>query len=250
MLFAWLDLNRAVALAVGTVLAGGLFGAGIEVSSALSTAATTPVSSESSPLATEPAVTLVAVPRESEAVVPPARAHSATAPHGALAAAALPVPAVPVVDHDAVPSEPVPESASLASPVAAVATAAIAEPGTASVHPRATAPAGVQPSRTRSTAASPAKEKPPAAHGLAQTVVVGDWSVPTIVPPGRWQLTRPALSSGAPVQVDVSGCGEGCAFAAGELFIKAPAGRVTLTWSAPAVTGFSSWSTSITASWG
>ena len=250
---AWLDFNRAVALAAGTVVAGGVFGAGVEVSSALSgTDSAEPAAQVATalPTSTAPAGTqLPAWATMGDGAAPSPRPWATGLPHAAAAATEAPVPAPTATATATATSQPSPAaSPTVTSQVTTEPSPTASKKAAASPAPsRPAGSASPRPTKVKTPAPSPSAHKP---AGTATTVVADGWSVPAVVPPGRWQLTVPDLSSGAPVTVSVAGCGDGCAFAANELFIKAPAGRVSITWTAPAVTGFSSWSTSITTSWG
>lgn len=249
MFFAWLDFKRAVALAAGIVLAGGLFGGGIEVSSALSgdeppaVAQGADLATQAEPTTSPQAAVATAAAAPSATTLPAAAPRPTAAPHGAVAPSEAPVAIVTVA-----PSPSVIADSGSPSPRPAEQTPKATAPTTRST---AAALPSREPARTRQSAPASARTAAPSAPADVQTTaVVGSWTAPSIVPPGSWQLGKPQVTSGAPVQVSVSGCSAGCAFAAGELFIKAPAGRVTVTWSAPAVDGFTSWSKSTSVNWG
>lgn len=75
----------------------------------------------------------------------------------------------------------------------------------------------------------------------ARASVVGGWQAPTLRTGGT-VLTRPRLSSGAPVSITVA-CSPrtACVITGDHLVIGADASSVTVTWSAPARAGFGAW---------
>lgn len=132
--------------------------------------------------------------------------------------AAPPSPAPGKSSPEATPEEPVPAAS-----------------------PRATAHPS-KPSPTRPTpvaSATPSRRPAPAPR---RTATRNSWHAPALQV-GTTTITRPRLTSGAPVSVTVA-CspGAGCSMTAGQLHVT-PGTSVTVTWAAPSRPGYTAWRT-------
>ena len=162
--------------------------------------------------------TAVGFEADSRSVTSPAPTPSAIA-QATVAPTATPVPS----PEQSAPEEALGEPAHIASPRATRA-------------PSPSAPA--RPAPDAST--SPPRRSAPA---RLRTATRNAWHAPTLGV-GTTTITRPRLTSGAPVSVTVA-CspGTGCSMTGAQLQVAAGT-SVTVTWSAPSRPGYTAWRTS------
>lgn len=160
-----------------------------------------------------------------------------------------PKPSVAPVPSPSVDIEPTPSVTSSASPASSgtrtpVIPTASTVPSSQSRDARPTSLASDAPRSTTQPTHRPTRVPTPSRRAVTPArvaVVVGGWRAPT-VRTGATVLTRPRLSSGAPVSITVA-CSprDACVISGDRLVIGVDASSVTVTWSAPAHAGFGAW---------
>lgn len=157
------------------------------------------------------------------------------------------VPSVAPTSSPAVDDEPTPSvtssSASSGARTPVMPTASTVPPSpTRGIQP--TSLASAAPRSTIQPTHRPTRLPTPSRRALTPArvaVVVGGWQAPTFSTGGT-VLTRPRLSSGAPVSITVA-CSPraACVITGDRLVIGADASSVTVTWAAPARAGYRAW---------
>lgn len=206
---------RQLGLAVAATLAGcTVLGVMTSLDLAGAVSADTPTSSSAAPSPVEPAAPIVPTPASSPAAPP--------TPTPAALPTPSPSPSPSIVSTPTL--APVPSPSMTATPT--VKASPPAKPLTARASGRTSAP--IPPRR-------------PVAP--RRTTALGAWRAP-VLRVGSNTITRPRLTSGAPVSVTVA-CSPsvGCSMSGAHLQVQAGT-SVTVTWTAPSRSGYTRWTVS------